>query len=155
MHPYVTESILEVTPPLHTLTSFNGSKRIPWRGRCFLTAGSSRVPATTRPTQDVSIALEDLLLTVEPKRKTAAYFLASVFCTRVSKHMLRQALPAWSPISPWSLGTQALFYSNGTRNEKGRKRHSPHVCLHMCHAWASVRHNRHDSRGTPQIRPTM
>ena len=149
MPPCVTESIFEVTHPLHMLTSFNGSKRIPWRDRCFLTVGSSRVPATTHPTQDVSSALKDLLLTVEPKRKTCAYFLASVFCTRVSslipslQHMLRQALPAWSPISPWSLGAQALFYSNGSRNEEGRRRKggqlSPRLssivpCLGFCSA---------------------
>ena len=128
MPPYVWESNIDFIPPFHMLTSFNGSKRIPWRDRCFLTVGSSRVPATTRPTQDLSIALKDFLLTVEPKRKTCAYFNASVFCIRMSslipslQHMLRQALPAWSPISPWSLGAQALFYSNGCRNEEGRRR---------------------------------
>jgi hypothetical protein len=59
MLPYVTESSLELAPQLHVSTSFNGSKHIPWRDRCFLTAGSSRVPATTRPTQEISSASGD------------------------------------------------------------------------------------------------
>ncbi len=149
MPPCAQESCLDISPPLHMLTSFNGSKCIPWMDRCFLTAGSSRVPATTRLTQDLSSALKDLLLTVEPQQEICVYFLASVFCTRTSslipsfQHMLRQALAAWSPISPWSLGIQALCYSNGTRNEGGRRRKggqlSPRLfsivpCLGLCSA---------------------
>jgi hypothetical protein len=41
------------------------------------------------------------------------------------------------------------------REEEERMVNSPHVRLQLCRAWVSVRLNRHDSRGTSQIRPTM
>jgi hypothetical protein len=76
MPPYVMESILEVTPPFHMLTSFSGRKLIPSRDRCFLMVGSSLVPPTMRPTYGIpmAVARKDSLPTLDPTRKTSEGF---------------------------------------------------------------------------------